>query len=89
MIKKSALLIEQFQKLVNKNKFEYDIYDNIESLILEKYNEKVFKNQSILYEQFRTKNSGIKNDIWLTMILIYFSLLSRLCKYVYFRSNIF
>ena len=60
MIRKSTLLIEQFQKLVIKNKFGSDIYDNIESFFLEKYNEKVFKNQCILYEQFRTKNSGIK-----------------------------
>ena len=60
MIRKSALLIEQFQKLVIKNKFGYDIYDKIESFFLEKYYEKIFKNQCILYEQFRTKNSGIK-----------------------------
>ena len=60
MIRKSALLTEQFQKLVIKNKFGSYIYDNIESFFLEKYNEKVFKNQCILYEQFRTKNSGIK-----------------------------
>ena len=60
MIRKSALLTEQFQKLVIKNKFGSDIYDNIEPFFLEKYNEKVFKNQCILYEQFRTKNSGIK-----------------------------
>ena len=60
MIRKSALLTKQFQKLVIKNKFGYDIYDNIESFFLEKYNEKLFKNQCILYEQFRTKNSGIR-----------------------------
>ena len=60
MIRKLALLIEQFQKLVIKNKFGYDIYNNIESFFLEKHNEKVFKNQCLLYEQFRTKNSGIK-----------------------------
>ena len=60
MIRKSALLIEQFEKLVIKNKFGYDIYNNIESFFLYKYYEKVFKNQCILYEQFRTKNSGIK-----------------------------
>ena len=60
MIRKSSLLTKQFQKLVIKNKFGSDIYDNIESFFLEKYNEKVFKNQCILYEQFRTKNSGIK-----------------------------
>ena len=60
MIRKSALLTEQFQKLVIKNKFGYDIYDKIESFFLDKYNEKMFKNQCILYEQFRTKNSGTK-----------------------------
>ena len=31
MVKKSALLTEQFEKLVVKNKFEYDIYAIIES----------------------------------------------------------
>ena len=60
IIRKSALLIEQFEKLVIKNKFGYDIYNNIESFFLDKYYEKVFKNQCILYEQFRTKNSRIK-----------------------------
>ena len=75
IIRKSALLSEQFDKLVVKNKFGPDIYNIIESYFLDKYYEKVFKNQCILYEQFRTKNSGIKTRyIWLTMILIYFSL---------------
>ena len=60
MIRKSALLTKQFEKLVIKNKFEYDIYDIIESFFLRKHNEKVFKNQCLLYEQFRIKNSGIK-----------------------------
>ena len=60
MIIKSAFLTEQFDKLVIKNKFGPDIYNIIESYYLDKFYEKVFKNQSILYEQFRTKNSGIK-----------------------------
>ena len=60
MIRKSALLTKQFVKLVIKNKFEYDIYDIIESLFLQKHNEKVFKSQCLLYKQFRTKNNGIK-----------------------------
>ena len=60
MIRKSTLLTEQFEKLVIKNKFEYDIYNNIEYFFLDKYYEKMFKNQYILYEQFGTKNSGIK-----------------------------
>ena len=60
IIKKSALLTKQFEKLSVKNKFGYDIYNIIESYYLDKYYEKVFKNQCILYEQFKTKNSGIK-----------------------------
>ena len=60
MFRKSTLLTEQFKRLVIKNKLRVDIYNNIESYFLDKYYEKVFKNQCILYEQFRTKNSGIK-----------------------------
>ena len=60
IIRKSALLSEQFDKLVIKNKFGPNIYNIIESYFLDKYYEKVFKNQCILYEQFRIKNSGIK-----------------------------
>ena len=44
MIKKSALLSEQFEKLSVKNKFGPDIYNIIESYYLDKYYEKVFKN---------------------------------------------
>ena len=55
MIRKLALLIEQFEKLVIKNKFEYDIYDIIEFFFLQKHNEEVFKNQCLLYQQFKTK----------------------------------
>ena len=60
IIRKSALLAEQFGKLVIKNKFGPDIYNIIESYYLDKYYEIFFKNQCILYEQFRTKNSGSK-----------------------------
>ena len=60
MIRKSALLTQQFDKLLVKNKFRPDIYNIIEYYFLDKYYEKVFKNKCILYEQFRTKNSGIK-----------------------------
>ena len=60
MIRKSALLTEQFEKLIIKNKFGSDIYDKLENFFLQKHNEKVFKNQCLLYEQFRTKNNGIK-----------------------------
>ena len=44
MIRKSALLTEQFDKLLVKNKFEPVIYNIIESYFLDKYYEKVFKN---------------------------------------------
>ena len=60
MIRKPVIFTEQFEKLVIKNKYESDIYDKIESLFLQKHNEKLFKNQCLLYEQFRTKNNGIK-----------------------------
>ena len=48
MVKKSALLIEQFEKLVVKNKFGSDIYAIIESFFLQKHYEKIFKNQSFI-----------------------------------------
>ena len=35
MIRKSALLTEQFEKLVIKNKFGYDIYNIIESFVFQ------------------------------------------------------
>ena len=60
MIRKSVLVTEQFEKLSVKNKFRPDIYTIIESYYLDKFYEKYFKNPCILYEQFRTKNSGIK-----------------------------
>ena len=60
MVKKSYLLTKQFEKLVVKNKFIYDIYAIIGSFFLQKHYEKVFKNQCLLYQQFRTKNNGIK-----------------------------
>ena len=60
MIRKSSLLTEQFEKLVIKKKFGSHIYNIIESFFLQKYNEKVFKNQCLLYQQFKTKTNKIK-----------------------------
>ena len=57
IIKKSAPLTEQFEKLVIKNKFRSDIYDTIESFFLQQHKETVFKNRFLLYQQLRTKNS--------------------------------
>ena len=60
MIRKSSLLTEQFEKLVIKKKFGSHIYNITESFFLQKYNEKVFKNQCLLYQQFKTKTNKIK-----------------------------
>ena len=94
MIRKSALLTEQFQKLVIKNKFGSYIYDQIESFFLDKYNEKVFKNHCILYEQFRTKKNGIKTgymayhdpDLFFVVYLAYVNM-SILDKKKIFRTH--
>ena len=37
-----------------------DIYAIMGSFFLQKRYEKVFKNQCLLYQQFKTKNNGIK-----------------------------
>ena len=85
MVKKSVLLTEQFEKLVVKNKFGYNIYAIIESFFLQKHYEKVFKNQNILYQQFKTKIVELEPDTWLIMILnCFFCCLLCLCKYVNF-----
>ena len=60
MVKKSALLIEQYEKLIDKNNFGSNIYAIILSFFLQKQYEQFFKNQILLYQQFRTKNSGIR-----------------------------
>ena len=83
MIRKSTLLTKQFEKLVIKNKFGCGIYNIIESLFLQKHNEKVFKNQRLLYRQFRTKNNGIRtgymayhdSDLFFVIYLAYVNML--------------
>ena len=60
MVKTSILLIVQYEKLVVKKKFEPDIYSMIEYFFLQKQYDKVYKNQSFLYQQFKTKNNGIR-----------------------------
>ena len=52
MVKKLSPLTEPFEKIVIKNKFGSDIYAIIESFFLKKHYEKIFKNQSLLYQQF-------------------------------------
>ena len=73
MIRKSALLTEQFQKLVIKNKFGYDIYNNIESFFLDNIMKKCLRTNVYYMNNLEPKTVELKQDIWLTMILIYFS----------------
>ena len=78
MIRKPALLIEQFEKLVIKNKFGYDIYDIIESFFLQKHNEKVLRTGVFCINNSKPKTVELKQDIWLIMTLVYFSLFTLL-----------
>ena len=63
----SELLTEQFDKLLVKNKFGLDIY-NIIDKYLDKYYEKVFKNQCLRIIK-QIKNKREMNEI-LTILLI-------------------
>ena len=60
LIKKSALLTEQYEKLVVKNLIGVDNYSLVKTSFLQTQYNKVFKNQELLYKYFRTKNVGIK-----------------------------
>ena len=60
LIMKSALLFEQYEKLVFKNLIGTDNYSLVETFFLQTEYNKVFKNQELLYKHFRTKNVGIK-----------------------------
>ena len=60
LIKKLALLFEQYEKFVVKNLTGADNYSLVETFFLQTQYNKVFKNQEILYKHFRTKNVGIK-----------------------------
>ena len=55
LIKKSALLSEQYEKLVIKNRIGADNYSLVETFFLQTQYNKVFKNQELLYKHFRTK----------------------------------
>ena len=60
LIKKSALLTEQYEKLVVKNLIGVENYSLVKTSFLQTQYNKVFKNQELLYKHFRTKNVGIK-----------------------------
>ena len=60
LITKSALLTEQYDKLVVKNLIRVDNYSLVKIFFLQTQYNKVFKNQEFLYKYFRTKNVGIK-----------------------------
>ena len=60
LIKKSALLTKQYEKLVVKNLIGVDNYSLVKTSFLQTRYNKVFKNQELLYKHFRTKNVRIK-----------------------------
>ena len=60
LIKKLALLFEQYEKFVVKNLTGADNYSLVETFFLQTQYNKVFKNQELLYKHFRTKNVGTK-----------------------------
>ena len=60
LIKKPALLTEQYEKLLVKNLIGANNYSLVETFFLQPQYNKVFKNQELLYKHFRTKNVGIK-----------------------------
>ena len=59
LIMKSTLMFEQYEKLV-KNLIGVDNYSLVETFFLQTQYNKVFKNQELLYKNFKTKNVGIK-----------------------------
>ena len=59
LIRKSILLSEQYEKLV-KNLIGVDNYYLVETFFMQTQYKKVFKNQELLYKNFRTKNVKIK-----------------------------
>ena len=58
LIMKSALLFEQYERLVFKNLIGTDHYSLVETFFLQTEYNKVIKNQELLYKHFRTKNVG-------------------------------
>ena len=60
LIKKSALVSKQYEKLLVKNLIGANNYLLVETFFLKTQYNKVFKNQELLYKHFRTKNVGIK-----------------------------
>ena len=58
LIKKSAILSEQYEKLLVKNLIGANNYSLVETFFLQTQYNKVFKNQELLYKHFRTKMSG-------------------------------
>ena len=55
LIKKSALLTEQYERLVVKNIIGVDNYSFVKTFFLQNQYNKVFKNQELLYKHFRIK----------------------------------
>ena len=57
LIRKSALLSKQYEKLLVKNLIGVDNYSLVETFFLQTQYKNVFKNQELLYKHFKTKMS--------------------------------
>ena len=57
LIKKSALLSEEYKKVVVKNIIRADNYSLVKTLFLKTQYNKVFKNQELLYKHLEQKIS--------------------------------
>ena len=57
LIRKSALLSKQYDKLLVKNLIGVDNYSLVETFFLQTQYKNVFKNQELLYKHFKTKMS--------------------------------
>ena len=60
LIRKSAILFKQYEKILVKNLIRANNYSLVETFFLQTQYNKVFKNQAVLYKHFRTKNVEIK-----------------------------
>ena len=58
LIKKLALLSEEYKKLLVKNLIGADNYSLVKTLFLKTQYNKVFKNQELLYKHLEPKMSG-------------------------------
>ena len=83
LIKKSAILSEQYEKLLVKNLIGANNYSLVETFFLQTQYNKVFKKQELLYKHFKTKNVEIKTGYMAYHDLEFFCDIFSLFEYVH------